>query len=124
MKKRCSLRHALVLCKRNLIKLTRTPEQLIDVTLQPVIFLTLFLYVFGGAIAHGSRHDYLQFLVPGLIGQTIAMSSISIGQNMNADIGNGVFDRFRPLPIGRSVPLVGAGLADFLRYLLLCGMRV
>ncbi|MGH3252939.1 MAG: ABC transporter permease, partial [Trebonia sp.] len=103
MKKRFSLRHAFVLCKRNLIKLTRTPEQLIDVTLQPIIFLVLFLYVFGGAISHGSRHDYLQFLLPGLIGQTIAMSSISIGQNMNADIGNGVFDRFRSLPIARSV---------------------
>ena len=51
MKKRFRLRHALVLAKRNLIKVTRTPEQLIDVTLQPIIFLTLFLYVFGGAIA-------------------------------------------------------------------------
>jgi oleandomycin transport system permease protein len=69
MKKRFSLRHALVLCKRNLIKLTRTPEQLIDVTLQPIIFLVLFLYVFGGAISHGSQHDYLQFLPPGLIGR-------------------------------------------------------
>src|ERR1035438_10265719 len=110
MKKRFSLPHALVLCQRDLIKLTRTPEQLIDVTLQPIIFLGLFLYVFGGAIAHGSQHDYLQLLLPGLIGQTIAMSSISIGQNMNADIGNGVFDRFRALPIGRSMPLVGAVL--------------
>jgi oleandomycin transport system permease protein len=124
MKKRFRLKHALVLGKRNLIKLTRTPEQLIDVTLQPIIFLALFLYVFGGAIAHGSRHDYLEFLVPGLIGQTIAMSSISIGQNMNADIGNGVFDRFRSLPIARSVPLVGAVLADFFRYLLLCVILV
>src|SRR6202034_3094021 len=97
-----------------------TPEQLIDVTLQPTIFLVLFLFVLGGAIAHGSRHDYLEFLLPGLIGETIAMSSISIGQNMNADIEKGVFDRFRSLPIARSAPLVGAVLADFFRYLLLC----
>jgi len=124
MKRRFRLRPALVLCKRNLIKLTRTPEQLIDVTLQPIIFLVLFLFVFGGAITHGSRHDYLQFLLPGLIGQTIAMSSISIGQNMNADIAKGVFDRFRSLPIARSVPLVGAVLADFFRYLLLCVILV
>jgi oleandomycin transport system permease protein len=125
MKKRFSLRHAFVLCKRNLIKVTRTPEQLIDVTLQPIIFLTLFLFVFGGAIGQGgSRHEYLQFLVPGLIGQTIAMSSISIGQNMNADIEKGVFDRFRSLPIGRAVPLVGAVFADFFRYLLLCVILV
>ena len=107
MKKRFRLKHAFVLCKRNLIKLTRTPEQLIDVTLQPIIFLTLFLFVFGGAIAHGSRHHYLEFLLPGVIGQTIAMSSISIGQNMNGDIAKGVFDRFRSLPIARSAPLVG-----------------
>jgi oleandomycin transport system permease protein len=119
MKKRFRLKHALVLCKRNLIKVTRTPEQLIDVTLQPIIFLVLFLYVLGGAISHGNHHQYLEFLVPGLIGQTIAMSSISIGQNMNADIEKGVFDRFRSLPIARSVPLVGAVLADFFRYLML-----
>ncbi|HVT70601.1 MAG TPA: ABC transporter permease [Trebonia sp.] len=121
------LRYALVLAKRNLIKITRTPEQLIDVTLQPVIFLLLFYYVFGGAFGGGgglSRHEYLQFLLPGLLGQTIAMSSIAIGQNMNADIGNGVFDRFRSLPIARSVPLVGAVLAEFFRYLLLCVITV
>jgi oleandomycin transport system permease protein len=124
MNKPFSLRHALVLCKRDLIKIVRTPEQLIDVTLQPIILMLLFLYVFGGALGGGSRHDYLQFLLPGLVGQTIAMSSISIGQNMNADIGKGVFDRFRSLPIARSVPLVGAVLADFFRYLLLCVILV
>ena len=117
---RRNIRHAVVLAQRNLIKTTRTPEQLIDVTLQPVIFLLLFVYVFGGAIGGGSRHDYLQFLLPGLLGQGIAMGSIALGQNMNADIEKGVFDRFRALPIARSVPLVGAVLADFVRYLILC----
>jgi oleandomycin transport system permease protein len=117
---RRNLRHALVLAQRNLVKTTRTPEQLIDVTLQPIIFLLLFVYVFGGAIGGGSRHDYLQFLLPGLLGQGIAMGSIALGQNMNADIEKGVFDRFRALPIARSVPLVGAVLADFMRYLILC----
>ena len=117
------LRYAGVLAKRNLIKLVRTPEQFIDVTLQPIIFLVLFYYVLGGALGGslgggGSRHDYLEFLLPGLLAQTIAMSSISIGQNMNADIEKGVFDRFRSLPIGRAIPLVGAVLAEFFRYLL------
>ena len=117
------LRYAGVLAKRNLIKLVRTPEQFIDVTLQPIIFLVLFYYVLGGALGHslgggGSRHEYLEFLLPGLLAQTIAMSSISIGQNMNADIEKGVFDRFRSLPIGRAIPLVGAVLAEFFRYLL------
>ena len=115
-----TLRHALVLAKRNLIKTARTPEQLIDVTVQPIIFLLLFVYVFGGAISGGSRHDYLQYLLPGLLGQGIALGSVALGQNMNADIEKGVFDRFRSLPIARSAPLVGAVLADFFRYLLVC----
>jgi oleandomycin transport system permease protein len=119
-----SLRHAMVLAKRNLIKITRTPEQLIDVTLQPIIFLLLFVYVFGGALGGGSQHAYLEYLLPGLLGQTIAMSSISIGQNMNSDIAKGVFDRFRSLPVARSVPLVGAVFAEFFRYLLLCVIMV
>jgi oleandomycin transport system permease protein len=115
-----NLRHAVVLAKRNLIKTMRTPEQLIDVTLQPIIFLLLFVYVFGGAISHGTRHEYLQFLLPGLLAQGIAMGSIALGQNLNGDIEKGVFDRFRSLPIARPVPLVGAVLADFFRYLILC----
>jgi oleandomycin transport system permease protein len=124
MKKRFNPRHALVLAKRNMVKMVRTPEQFIDVTLQPVIFLVLFVYVFGGALAGGSQHNYLEFLLPGLLGQTIAMSSITIGQNMNADIAKGIFDRFRSLPIARSVPLVGAVLADFSRYLIVCVVTI
>ncbi|WP_375492682.1 ABC transporter permease [uncultured Jatrophihabitans sp.] len=117
---RRSVRHAFVLAMRNLIKTARTPEQLIDVTIQPMIFLLLFVYVFGGAIGGGDRHDYLQYLLPGLLAQSIVFGSIALGQNMNADIDNGVFDRFRALPIARSVPLVGAVVADFVRYLLVC----
>jgi oleandomycin transport system permease protein len=115
-----SLRHARVLARRSLIKTWRTPEALIDVTLQPIIFLALFTYIFGGAIAgHAKQHEYLQFLLPGLLGQTIAMASVSLGQNLNADIQKGVFDRFRSLPIARSAPLIGAVLADVARYLIL-----
>ena len=119
---RTSLRHAFVLAKRSLIKTWRTPEALIDVTLQPVIFLLLFTYIFGGAIAGGSQHAYLQFLLPGLLGQSVAMAGIALGQNLNADIEKGVFDRFRSLPIARSTPLVGAVLADLARYLILCAV--
>jgi oleandomycin transport system permease protein len=117
---RRNIRHAVALARRNLIKTMRTPEQLIDVTIQPIIFLLLFVYVFGGAIGHGSRHDYLQYLLPGLLAQGIAMGSVALGQNLNSDIEKGVFDRFRSLPIARSAPLVGAVLADFFRYLILC----
>lgn len=121
---RRNLRHAYVLARRNLVKTMRTPEQLIDVTIQPVIFLLLFTYVFGGAISHGSRHEYLQFLLPGLVGQGIAMGSIALGTNLSTDIEKGVFDRFRSLPIARSAPLVGAVMADFFRYLLMAAIFV
>jgi oleandomycin transport system permease protein len=113
-------RHSLVLARRNLIGVTRNPEALIDVTLQPIIFLALFTYIFGGAIAHGSQHAYLQYLVPGIIGQTIAFGGVAIGVNLNSDIEKGVFDRFRSLPIARAAPLIGAVFADVVRYLLLC----
>ncbi|GGM01116.1 ABC transporter permease [Nakamurella endophytica] len=118
------VRHVLALARRSLIKTWRTPEALIDVTVQPVIFLALFTYIFGGAIAGGSQHQYLQFLLPGLLGQSIAMAGVALGQNLNADIGKGVFDRFRSLPIARSAPLVGAVVADFARYLILCVITV
>jgi oleandomycin transport system permease protein len=114
------LRHSAVVARRSLIRTWRTPEALVDVTLQPIIFLLLFTYVFGGAIAGGSQHDYLQFLLPGLLAQTIAMSGVAIGVNLNTDVEKGIFDRFRSLPIGRAVPLVGAVLADVARYVLLC----
>ena len=103
------LRHSLALAKRSLIKTLRTPEALIDVTLQPIIFLLLFIYIFGGAIAGGSQHDYLQFLLPGHPRpDDRAWRGIAIGVNLNTDIEKGVFDRFRSLPIARSAPLVGA----------------
>ncbi len=113
-----SLSHVLVLAKRSLIKTWRTPEALIDVTLQPVIFLALFTYIFGGAIAQGSQSTYLQFLLPGILGQTIAMGAISIGVNLNTDLEKGIFDRFRSLPIPRAAPLVGAVLGDVVRYVI------
>jgi oleandomycin transport system permease protein len=118
------LRHSLVLAKRNLIGVMRNPEALIDVTLQPIIFLAMFTYIFGGALAHGSQHDYLQFLLPGVLAQTIAFGGVSIGVNLNADIEKGVFDRFRSLPIARAAPLVGAVLADVVRYALLCAVTL
>jgi oleandomycin transport system permease protein len=114
------LRHSVVLARRSLFGTLRNPESLLDVTLQPMIFIALFTYVFGGAIAGGSQHDYLQYLLPGILAQTIAFGGIAIGVNLNADIEKGVFDRFRSLPIARAAPLVGAVFADVVRYVLLC----
>jgi oleandomycin transport system permease protein len=114
------LRHSVVLAKRGVINMVHTPEALIDVTLQPIIFLLMFTYIFGGAIAHGSQHSYLEFLLPGILGQTIAMGGIAIGVNLNNDVTKGIFDRFRSLPIARSAPLIGAVFADVIRYAILC----
>jgi oleandomycin transport system permease protein len=114
------IRHSSALAKRNLIGVTRNPEQLLDVTLQPIIFIALFTYIFGGAIAGGSQHDYLQFLLPGLLAQTIAFGGVAIGVNLNSDIEKGVFDRFRSLPIMRAAPLIGSVMADIVRYVVVC----
>jgi oleandomycin transport system permease protein len=109
------IRHSLILAGRSVLKIKRSPEQLIDVTLQPIIFTVLFVYLFGGAIA-GSQHDYLETVLPALMVQTVLFASIAIGVNLNTDIGKGVFDRFRSLPIPRSAPLVGAVLGDIVRF--------
>jgi oleandomycin transport system permease protein len=111
------VRHSLALARRSLIKTWRTPEALIDVTLQPALFLVIFVYIFGGAVA-GSTHAYLEFLLPGILAQTIATGAIAIGVNLNTDISKGVFDRFRSLPIPRSAPLLGAVLGDVVRYVI------
>ncbi len=109
------IRHSLTLAKRSVVKIRRTPEQLLDVTLQPMIFVLLFVYIFGGAIA-GNTHDYLEYVLPAIMVQTLAFSSVAIGVNLNTDISKGVFDRFRSLPIPRPAPLVGAVLGDIVRY--------
>jgi oleandomycin transport system permease protein len=113
-----AVRHSIALARRGLLKTWRTPEALIDVTVQPIIFLVLFVYLFGGAIT-GSTHDYLEFVLPGLLVQSILFGSVAIGVNLNTDITKGVFDRFRSLPIARSAPLIGAVLADVIRYVIL-----
>jgi len=118
------VRHSAALARRSLIKTVRTPEALLDVTLQPVIFLLIFTYLFGGAIAGGDRQAYLQFLLPGMLAQSLAMGGIALGQNLNADIEKGVFDRFRSLPVARSAPLVGAVAADIVRYLTVCAVML
>lgn len=117
------LRHSLSLAGRSVKKMMRHPEQFFDVTLQPVLFLIIFVYVLGGAIA-GSTQDYLQFVLPGIMIQTVLFSTVAIGVNLNTDIKEGVFDRFRSLPIPRSAPLVGATMAECLRYGLTIGVSL
>jgi ABC-2 type transport system permease protein len=100
---------------RALLKIKHVPEQLFDVTAFPVIFLLMFTYLFGGAIA-GSTGDYLQFLLPGILVMTVTMITMYTGMDLNKDIVKGVFDRFRTLPIWRPALLVGALAVDTVRY--------
>ena len=100
---------------RAMLKIKHVPEQLFDVTLTPIIFTLMFTYLFGGALA-GSVESYLQFLLPGILVQTVIMTTVYTGFTLNTDISKGVFDRFRSLPIWRPSPLVGALLGDAVRY--------
>ena len=108
---------SLTMAYRGLLKIKRTPEQLFDVTLQPIVFTVMFTYIFGGAIA-GSIQDYLPVIIPGILVQTVIGTSVVTGVQLREDMEKGVFDRFRSLPIARIAPLAGALLADSLRYLI------
>jgi oleandomycin transport system permease protein len=110
------VRHSVALAGRSVTLIRRNPEALLDVTLTPIIFLLLFVYLFGGAIAQGDRAAYLNFVLPAVLLQTLVFCATYIGVNLNTDITKGVFDRFRSLPIPRSAPLVGAVLGDVVRY--------
>ena len=94
-----------------MLKIKHVPEQLIDVTVTPVLFLLMFTYLFGGAVA-GSTDDYLQFLLPGMLAQSVLFVAVYSGVALNTDITKGVVDRFRSLPVWRPAPLVGAVVGD------------
>ncbi|MEV0569984.1 ABC transporter permease [Dactylosporangium sp. NPDC050588] len=100
---------------RALLKIKHVPEQLVDVTLFPIMFTLMFTYLFGGALA-GSTQAYLQFLLPGILLQANVMITMNTGITLNTDIQKGVFDRFRSLPVWGPSPLVGALLGDLVRY--------
>jgi oleandomycin transport system permease protein len=110
-----TIQQGMILAGRGIRKIRKNPEQLIDVTLQPILMLVMFTYLFGGAIG-GNRGAYLQQLLPGLMVQTTLFASLGIGVALCSDISKGVFDRFRSLPIARSAPLLGAVFGDVVRY--------
>ena len=102
---------------RAMLKIKHVPEQLFDVTAFPIMFLLMFTYLFGGALA-GSTGAYLQNVLPGILVMTVAMITMYTGLTLNRDIQKGVHDRFRSLPIWRPATLVGPLLADAVRYTL------
>ncbi len=102
---------------RGMLKVKHVPEQLLDVTITPVMFVLMFTYLFGGAIA-GSTGDYLQYILPGILVMSVLFTTVYSGIALNTDLTKGVIDRFRTLPIWRPAPLVGSVLGDSVRYLL------
>ena len=104
---------------RALLKIKHVPMQLFDVSAFPVMFVLLFTYLFGGALA-GSPSEYLQELLPAIVVMNVAFITMYTGMAINSDIHKGVFDRFRSLPIWRPAVLVGMLMADSLRYLMAC----
>ena len=100
---------------RGMLKVRHVPEQLLDVTITPVMFLLMFTYLFGGAI-EGSTGEYLDYVLPGILVMSVLFTTVYSGVALNTDLTKGVVDRFRSLPIAKAAPLVGALLGDAVRY--------
>ena len=100
---------------RGMLKVKHVPEQLLDVTITPVMFVLMFTYLFGGAIA-GSTAEYLDYILPGILVMSVLFTTVYSGVALNTDLTKGVVDRFRSLPIWRPAPLVGSLLGDSVRY--------
>jgi ABC-2 type transport system permease protein len=107
--------NSLTMAYRNLLLIRRTPQQLFDVTIQPILFTLLFAFLFGGAIS-GSVTGYLPIIIPGILAQTALTASSSTGAQLREDMDKGVFYRFKSMPIARIAPLTGPLLADIVRY--------
>lgn len=115
--------NSLTLAWRSVLKIRTNPQDLIGLWLQPIMYLILFTYVFGGAIK-GSTHQYLQFSLPGILVLSVVFATLGTGMMLSQDITTGVFDRFRALPIARWAPLAGAILGDLVRYVISIGVTL
>jgi ABC-2 type transport system permease protein len=100
---------------RAMLKIKHVPFQLFDVTVMPIMFTLLFTYIFGGALA-GSPRQYIQYLLPGVLVQTIIFITVYTGIGLNTDIHKGLYDRFRSLPMWQPAPIIGALAGDLFRY--------
>jgi ABC-2 type transport system permease protein len=106
---------SITLAWRALLRIKHVPFQLFDVTAFPLMMTLMFTFLFGGALA-GTPREYIQFLLPGILVQSIIFLTVYTGMGLNTDISKGLFDRFRSLPIWQPAPMVGALLGDVLRY--------
>jgi ABC-2 type transport system permease protein len=109
--------NALVFGWRAVLKFKHVPEQLFDLVMTPIMFTLLFTFVFGGALA-GSPAEYLQFFLPGILVQTVVFNAVYSGMGLSTDLGKGLFDRFRSLPIWSLSPFAGLMVGDILRHLI------
>ncbi|MFE7544862.1 ABC transporter permease [Streptomyces platensis] len=116
---RANLRHIGALVRRNVLQIKQDPESMFDVLLMPVIFILLFTYVFGGAIAgRGNQHEYIQRLVPGMMAMMAMNIAMAVGSGVNEDFQKGVMDRFRTMPIARSSVLIAKIVVEIGRMLI------
>ena len=113
--------NALVFGWRAALKFKHVPEQLFDLVMTPIMFTLLFTFVFGGALA-GSTGEYLQFFLPGILVQTVCFNAVYSGMGLSTDLGKGLFDRFRSLPIWSLAPFAGLMVGDILRHLIAAGI--
>jgi ABC transporter DrrB family efflux protein len=120
--------HTGVITRRNLLANVRLPDVLILSTIQPVVFMLMFLYVFGGAIQAAlpaaARGDYVYWLIPGILAQSAVFGSAPTAYGLNTDITKGVLDRFRCLPMARSAVLTGRTLSDLVRNVFILGLQL
>jgi ABC transporter DrrB family efflux protein len=112
---RWAVSDALALTKRNLLRYVRLPTLLVFSTIQPVMFVILFRYVFGGAVRIPAPVPYVDFLMPGIFVQTVVFGSTQTGVGLAEDLQGGMIERFRSLPMARSAVLAGRTLGDTVR---------
>ncbi len=107
-----AFKNTLVVAKRNITRIAREPEQLLDVTVQPVIFVLLFTYVFGSAVVLPGGGNYHEYLIGGMFGMSMAGSAPGTAVGISTDMESGLVDRFRSLPISRAAVLAGRVFSD------------
>jgi oleandomycin transport system permease protein len=108
------LRQTMSLAWRTIVQIKHNPFELMDFSIQPIMFVLLFTYVFGGAIS-GSPKEYLMFALPGIIVQNALFTTMNTGVGLSTDLEKGFFDRLRALPIARYAPLAGRIMADMVK---------
>jgi ABC-2 type transport system permease protein/oleandomycin transport system permease protein len=119
-----AVRDALTVTWRNLVSMTRTPQVLVFSTIQPIVFVLMFRYVFGGAIRIPGVTHYVDYLMPGVFAQTVVFGSIQTGVALAEDMHTGIVERFRALPMARSAVLAGRTLADLVRNVFVVGLMI